>query len=48
VDVLLDDFERGMKSVEVRRIFELKDAIVPLIAAVAERATRLTTELRGD
>ena len=38
-DVLLDDFERGMKSVEVRRIFsELKAAIVPLIAAIAERS----------
>jgi carboxypeptidase Taq len=37
-DVLLDDFERGMPTAEVRRIFTaLKDAIVPLIAAVAER-----------
>jgi len=38
-DVLLDDFERGMQSAEVRRIFdELKAAVVPLIAAVAERS----------
>jgi carboxypeptidase Taq len=37
-DVLLDDFERGMPTSEVRSIFaSLKDAIVPLIAAVAER-----------
>jgi carboxypeptidase Taq len=49
-DVLLDDFERGMKSVEVRRIFsELKDAIVPLIAAVAERGDAVDDGcLRGD
>ena len=37
-DVLLDDFERDMPTSEVRGIFdELKAAIVPLIAAVAER-----------
>lgn len=37
-DVLLDDFERGMPTAEVRTIFTaLKAAIVPLIAAVAER-----------
>ncbi len=38
-DVLLDDFERGMPTSEVRTIFStLKAAIVPLIAAVAGRA----------
>ena len=37
-DVLLDDFERGMPTSEVRAIFDrLKSAIVPLIAAVAAR-----------
>ena len=36
--VLLDDYERGMPTAEVRRIFAaLKEATVPLIAAVAER-----------
>jgi carboxypeptidase Taq len=36
--VLLDDYERGMPTTEVRRIFDaLKEATVPLIAAVAER-----------
>ena len=38
-DVLLDEFERGLPASEVRAIFtQLKDAVVPLIAAVAERA----------
>ncbi|MGC4082716.1 MAG: carboxypeptidase M32 [Vicinamibacterales bacterium] len=38
-DVLLDDFERDMPTSEVRTIFAaLKEAIVPLIAAVAERS----------
>ncbi len=33
-DALLDDYEPGMRSAEVTRIFtELKDALVPLIAA---------------
>lgn len=37
-DILLDDFEPGMKTAEVRRVFdELKRHLVPLIAAVAER-----------
>lgn len=37
-DVLLDDFERGMPTSEVRAILDqLKLAIVPLIAAVAAR-----------
>jgi carboxypeptidase Taq len=35
-DVLLDDYEPGMKTVEVREVFdELKAALVPLIAEVA-------------
>jgi carboxypeptidase Taq len=37
-DILLDDFEPGMKTADVRRVFdELKRHLVPLIAAVAER-----------
>jgi carboxypeptidase Taq len=36
-DVLLDDFERGAKTAEVREVFaELKEALVPLIAEIAE------------
>ena len=38
-DVLLDDFEPGMKTAEVARLFtELKSELVPLIASVSERA----------
>lgn len=37
-DVLLDDYERAMPTSEVSSIFAtLKDAVVPMIAAVAER-----------
>ncbi len=37
-DVLLDDYEPGMKTADVRRVFDdLKRPLVPLIAAVAER-----------
>jgi carboxypeptidase Taq len=37
-DVLLDDFERGMRTSEVRRIFDdLKAELVPLIAAAEGR-----------
>ena len=37
-DVLLDDFERGMKSAEVRAVFErMKEELVPLIAEAADR-----------
>ncbi|HEY5318593.1 MAG TPA: carboxypeptidase M32 [Solirubrobacteraceae bacterium] len=37
-DVLLDDFEPGMRSAEVTALFaELKAELVPLIAAVSER-----------
>ncbi|HKP17591.1 MAG TPA: carboxypeptidase M32 [Gaiellaceae bacterium] len=37
-DALLDDFERGMKTEEVRVVFErLKEGLVPLIAAAAEQ-----------
>jgi carboxypeptidase Taq len=37
-DTLLDDYERGMKTAEVRAIFdELKQELVPLIAELAER-----------
>jgi len=37
-DILLDDYEPGMKTFEVRRVFnDLKKDLVPLIAAIAER-----------
>ena len=37
-DILLDDFERGMTAAQVREIFDqLKEELVPLIAAAAER-----------
>jgi carboxypeptidase Taq len=37
-DILLDDFERGMKTAEVREVFErLKQEQVPLIAAIGEQ-----------
>jgi carboxypeptidase Taq len=36
-DLLLDDYERGMKTAEVRAIFaEMRDELVPLIARLAE------------
>ena len=49
-DVVLDDFERGMPTSEVRSIFtSLKAAIVPLIAAVADRSDAVDDAcLRGD
>jgi len=38
-DPLLDDFERGMKTAQVKAVFDdLKHDLVPLIAAIAERA----------
>ena len=37
-DVLLDDFEPGMKTAEVRAVFvRLKEALVPLIQAIGDR-----------
>lgn len=49
-DVLLDDYEEGMTSAEVDALFvELRAALVPLIAAVAERADAVDDGfLRGD
>jgi carboxypeptidase Taq len=42
-DVLLDDYERGMKSSEVRQVFNaFKQEIVPLIAAIAQREDRVS------
>lgn len=39
-DVLLDDFERGMKTAEVQAVFdELKKELAPFIAAIAERGS---------
>ena len=38
-DALLDDFERGMKTAEVREVFaRLKEGLVPLIAAASSEA----------
>jgi carboxypeptidase Taq len=38
-DILLDDFEPGMKTSEVKAVFDaVKRDLVPLIAAIAERA----------
>lgn len=40
-DVLLDDYDPGMKTAEVRRLFdELKAELVPMIAAVGRHADR--------
>jgi carboxypeptidase Taq len=49
-DVLLDEFERGMPTAEVRAIFAaLRDAIVPLIAEVAARRDAVDDRcLHGD
>jgi carboxypeptidase Taq len=41
-DVLLDDYEPGMKAAEVTRLFdELKRELMPLIVTVAEHADRV-------
>jgi carboxypeptidase Taq len=43
-DVLLDDFERGMKTAEVREVFDrLKAEQVPLVAEIAERSADART-----
>lgn len=49
-DVLLDDYEEGMTSAEVDALFtELRAALVPLIAAVSERADAVDDGfLHGD
>jgi len=49
-DILLDDFEEGMRTAEVARLFaELRAELVPLIAAVAEHADRVDNSiLSGD
>src|SRR4051794_1254930 len=48
-DPLLDDFEPGMKTDEIARILaELKDGILPLVAAVREHADEIDhNPLRG-
>ena len=41
-DILLDDYERGMKTAEVRQVFDdVKRQIVPLIAAIAARSAEV-------
>lgn len=41
-DALLDDYEPGMKSAEVARLFaELSEALVPLVARLKEHADRV-------
>jgi carboxypeptidase Taq len=49
-DVLLDDFDDGLKTEEVREVFdELKRGLVPLIAEIGEQAERVDdSSLRGD
>ena len=49
-DILLDDFEPGMKTAEVRAVFdELKEGLVPLIAEIAERHDAVDDSfLHGD
>ncbi len=49
-DVLLDDYEEGMTSAEVDALFtELRVGLVPLIAAIAERADAVDdAPLHGD
>ncbi len=49
-DVLLDDYEEGMTSAEVDALFtELRAGLVPLIAAIAERADAVdSAPLHGD
>ncbi len=49
-DVLLDDYEEAMTSAEVDRLFaELRAGLVPLIAAIAERADAVDdAPLHGD
>lgn len=49
-DVLLDDYEEGMKTAEVAALFgELRAQLVPLIAEVAQRADAVdAAPLHGD
>ena len=49
-DILLDDYEPGMKTAEVRAVFdELKAGLVPLIAEVSERTDAVDDSfLTGD
>jgi carboxypeptidase Taq len=48
-DVLLDDYERGMKTAEVAAVFdELKPALKGIVAEVAEREPVDTSFLDGD
>ena len=49
-DVLLDDFDEGLKTEAVREVFdELKRGLVPLIAEIAEHADRVDdSSLHGE
>jgi carboxypeptidase Taq len=49
-DALLDDYEPGMKTAEVRAIFaELRTGLVPLVAEIAERSDAVDdSALTGD
>ena len=49
-DVLLDDFDDGLKTEAVREVFdELKRELIPLIAEIAEHADRVDdSSLHGD
>ncbi|HYJ13075.1 MAG TPA: hypothetical protein VEW66_05770, partial [Thermomicrobiales bacterium] len=49
-DVLVDDYEPGLKSTEIARVFEeMKLATIPLVARVNERSDRVSdATVRGD
>src|SRR5712691_58661 len=49
-DALLDDYEPGMKTAEVRAVFaELRDGLVPLVAEIGERSEAVDdSALTGD
>jgi carboxypeptidase Taq len=48
-DALLDDFEPGMKTAEMERLLgELKDALLPLTAAVLERSSAVDDSFLYD
>jgi carboxypeptidase Taq len=48
-DVLLDDYEPGMKTAEVRRLFaELKSELVPLISTLDEHSDRVDASWLQD
>jgi carboxypeptidase Taq len=48
-DALLDDYEPGMKTADVERVFaQLKDELVPFVAAIGERPQVDASSLSGE